>query len=390
MTKIGRNDPCPCDSGKKYKKCHGGITFAAPLPKSPFRMTKIESDEIPPEVARGLADQQRKNQEYTRQFGHVRAPMALEVNGYKLVIAGGGLVWQAADKAKYFTDILLTFVQNIFGREWFETEVAKPRGERHPVMELRYKAMTYMNKQDKTPEGIFISQVTGPMLGYFCFAYDLWVVNDTACLDKRLVDRLKNRDQFQGARHELFAEATCVRAGFDIQHENETDGSTRHAEFTAVHRSTKQKVSVEAKSKHRSGVLGQPGTRQKDGEYKMPIGRLLNDAVEKKAFHPLVVFLDLNLPWKTAAGLLSMRPPHPLIHKTMDRLRIRNGGRDPIRLLVTTNHPEHYSEGEETAMSPQLLSMLTNLSDTPDVLRRSLQAIHDAANMYGRIPQHFR
>jgi len=25
--KIGRNDPCPCGSGKKYKKCHG-----APLP----------------------------------------------------------------------------------------------------------------------------------------------------------------------------------------------------------------------------------------------------------------------------------------------------------------------------------------------------------------------
>ncbi len=21
---IGRNDPCPCGSGKKYKKCHGG------------------------------------------------------------------------------------------------------------------------------------------------------------------------------------------------------------------------------------------------------------------------------------------------------------------------------------------------------------------------------
>jgi hypothetical protein len=25
--KIGRNDPCPCGSGKKYKKCHG-----APVP----------------------------------------------------------------------------------------------------------------------------------------------------------------------------------------------------------------------------------------------------------------------------------------------------------------------------------------------------------------------
>jgi len=24
--KVGRNDPCPCGSGKKYKKCH----FAQP------------------------------------------------------------------------------------------------------------------------------------------------------------------------------------------------------------------------------------------------------------------------------------------------------------------------------------------------------------------------
>jgi len=23
IEKLGRNDPCPCGSGKKYKKCHG-------------------------------------------------------------------------------------------------------------------------------------------------------------------------------------------------------------------------------------------------------------------------------------------------------------------------------------------------------------------------------
>ncbi|HEX7776475.1 MAG TPA: SEC-C metal-binding domain-containing protein [Parvibaculum sp.] len=23
VVKIGRNDPCSCGSGKKYKKCHG-------------------------------------------------------------------------------------------------------------------------------------------------------------------------------------------------------------------------------------------------------------------------------------------------------------------------------------------------------------------------------
>ncbi len=33
--KIGRNDPCPCGSGKKYKKCHGAATAApAPAPSS--------------------------------------------------------------------------------------------------------------------------------------------------------------------------------------------------------------------------------------------------------------------------------------------------------------------------------------------------------------------
>jgi hypothetical protein len=23
--KVGRNDPCPCGSGKKYKQCHGRV-----------------------------------------------------------------------------------------------------------------------------------------------------------------------------------------------------------------------------------------------------------------------------------------------------------------------------------------------------------------------------
>ena len=32
--KIGRNDPCPCGSGKKYKKCHGA---AAPVGAAPAK-----------------------------------------------------------------------------------------------------------------------------------------------------------------------------------------------------------------------------------------------------------------------------------------------------------------------------------------------------------------
>jgi preprotein translocase subunit SecA len=25
VPKVGRNDPCPCGSGKKYKQCHGKL-----------------------------------------------------------------------------------------------------------------------------------------------------------------------------------------------------------------------------------------------------------------------------------------------------------------------------------------------------------------------------
>ena len=32
--KVGRNDPCPCGSGKKYKKCHGAVTQQARRAKS--------------------------------------------------------------------------------------------------------------------------------------------------------------------------------------------------------------------------------------------------------------------------------------------------------------------------------------------------------------------
>jgi preprotein translocase subunit SecA len=26
VPRVGRNEPCPCGSGKKYKQCHGALT----------------------------------------------------------------------------------------------------------------------------------------------------------------------------------------------------------------------------------------------------------------------------------------------------------------------------------------------------------------------------
>jgi preprotein translocase subunit SecA len=31
--KVGRNEPCPCGSGKKFKKCHGSLTTPPTKPQ---------------------------------------------------------------------------------------------------------------------------------------------------------------------------------------------------------------------------------------------------------------------------------------------------------------------------------------------------------------------
>src|SRR5580698_6484024 len=46
MAKIGRNDPCPCGSGKKLKKCHGGGMTASPLIETALESMYRELHEI--------------------------------------------------------------------------------------------------------------------------------------------------------------------------------------------------------------------------------------------------------------------------------------------------------------------------------------------------------
>jgi hypothetical protein len=391
---VGRNDPCPCGSGKKSKKCCGhslpsaGPPSAAPSKTPPrFALQVVPREQVPPEVlrhARRGFPEKIQNLKHTVQYGQVRPEIAMEYHGYKFVAIGGKLMYMPAERCRFFTDVLIAYVPQLFGREWFESEIAKSPDERHPAMQWRIKGVNYLNEQPQ-PDGTYGAPPTGPLLAYMTLAYDLYVVDHNSRLDARLLERLKQKDQFQGARHELFAEATCLRAGFRIEHENENDRSSRHAEFTAVHKVTGLKISVEAKSKHRPGVLGQAGLRESDGSLNLRFGKLLNDAVAKNAPHPLVVFMDVNMPFLSGYRLLSARPPHPLVLRTLDRMRKEYNGKDPITLLLFTNHPQHYTKDEELAQQPAWLSSISQVPLRPVPLDL-LWSLAEAANLYGNIP----
>ncbi len=393
--KIGRNDPCPCGNGKKYKRCHGAQTEATspqflPQPAPRFSVHMHSTNTVPQHVIEKAMAQMREHESHQKErrrlYGHVRPEIAADFQGHKFVAIGNTLLYMPSERCRFLTDVLLAYVPQLFGKPWFDSEIAKPPDDRHPVMQWRIKGMNYMNAQPRLPDGSYGAAPTGPLLAYLTFAYDLYVVAHNARLDNRLVERLKQMDQFQGARHELFAEATCLRASFKIEHEDEKDRSSRHAEVTATHLATGQTISVEAKSKHRPGVLGQAGARERVDDVNLRFGHLLNDAVAKNPQRPLVVFLDMNMPFEAANRFLSSIPPHPFILRTLNRMRKEHGGRDPITQLVITSHPGHYTKDNEI---PRHGHVIGQISQTPlnPARMEALLAIAEATSLYGNIPQ---
>jgi hypothetical protein len=117
-----------------------------------------------------------------------------------------------------------------------------------------------------------------------------------------------------------------------VEHKNEKDGKTRHAEFTVRHVAAGQLLLVEAKSMHRDGVLGRPGAPKVRPDFNL--GGLINDAVAKKPPHPLVIFVDTNLPFKWAERILGRQGGDgiaPPMRNLLDRVKQQHNDTDPIR-----------------------------------------------------------
>lgn len=374
--KTGRNAPCPCGSGKKYKKCC--------LLKSKTGNPRIR---IPPPAAMPAALRQKIEAERLRRdrFGEIRPSISTDFNGNKFVAVGSEL--HSSKQWKTFPDFLLDYIKNALTPAWGKTELSKPLTERHEIMKWYDAMCRFQKKQVKGDNGLYRTIPNGAMRAYILLSYDLYTLRHHSALQMGVVARLKHKDQFQGARHELFAAATCIRSGYDIAFEDESNLSKRHTEFVATHIATRQKVAVEAKSRHRPGVLGRPGTPQASGEIRAGIKRLLRDAFDKPTEHPYVVFVDLNLPHSSEP--IAKKPWFQEIVKTVDRVAKERGNQDVFNLIVFTNQPDHYGEHDAPAPAGTVLSVLSQKPRIPAVHPEAIVAIHEAANKYGAIPNTF-
>lgn len=210
--KVGRNAPCPCGSGKKFKKCHGGVTAQSsskpPTPDPEALKTKLEQ----------IAAFQKQRQQ---QQGFGKSIVSTVFQGYRIVAVGSKLFHSKTWKT--FHDFLYDYIKMLLGSDWGNAELKKSREERHPILNWYHDATVYMNAFIKERGKVHDAPATGVVSAYLGLAYDLYSLEHNAKVQSILLNRLKNRKQFYGAFYETYMAGALIRAGFDIEFEDETD-----------------------------------------------------------------------------------------------------------------------------------------------------------------------
>lgn len=259
--KLGRNDPCHCGSGKKYKKCH--LRIEESLPKALELMAAKRRDQI----------------EYEKKFGKTRPMMGADFQGYKFVVEGSKIHYSKDVKTP--ADSLEGYLKQILGKDWWQTECKKEPSQRTPVVQWAYRKSGQQNSGEKAVNGLYFTEFVWPMWQYFILSRDLHAIRDHSAYEKKLLTALRRENHFLGARNELFAASSLIRAGFKIEWENSkgVEGK-KPVEFVATNAELGETVAVECKA--RNVLSADPDVRS-----------FLNDAFLKDTPHPLVIFVDL-------------------------------------------------------------------------------------------------
>jgi hypothetical protein len=325
--KVGRNEPCPCGSGAKYKKCCGKISMTQP-------------SALPYDIKHLLEKRQAQERIREKQQGMGRPIISGKMNGHQMVAVANKVFWSPTWKA--FPDFLGDYFKRVLGPEWGNAELAKPFDERHQILQWYDAYCRYQQKTIANPGEITEAVVTGVVACYLGLAYSLYLLDHNVELQSRLIQRLKNPGNFQGAYYELMVANALIRAGFTLTLEDEADEASKHCEFAAVSKRTGKKYWVEAKMRAVPGFFGK--TDSDGSPDPNPISRLiphLNGALRKPASDERLIFIDLN----TLADSVLREGGKPSWHdKAVARLEgyeVRELARGVRAYVFVTNFPFH-------------------------------------------------
>lgn len=324
--KIGRNDPCFCGSNRKFKHCHGGVQHTLPALLARDRVEK----QVIEQGRRHFEKHKVQELQRQKQQGLGRPIISTEHKGYRFVAVGNQMHY---GKWKSFHDFLGNYIKHTLGGQWGNAEIAKPLAERHPLLQWYDKICRLQAEHAKEPGAVFSTPLTGAISAYNRLAYNLYLIaHNGKDIQTRLIARLKNKDNFQGAFFEAQVAAWLIKAGFELEFEDESDRTSKHCEFTATYTETGEKYSVEAKSRE---IESRNFSRPK-------VGRKLHEALEKKANHTRLIFLDLNKPLHTQdAAEIAVDRAERIIRQS-EGLKIADKPA-PAAYVCITNMTDQYS-----------------------------------------------
>lgn len=225
-----------------------------------------------------------------------------------------------------FHDFLFEYIKQPFGKDWWLAQANKQPAERHPLLELCFCATEQLSKAITQRGAVHEIPATGTLAALLRLAYDLYLLSHNVGVQSVLVERLKKADQFWGAYYETTASGILIRAGFDIEFEDESDVTTTHCEFVAIYRETGRKFSVEAKWRT-------PGKTHFD------VGNQLYSALKKRASHDRIVFIEVNVAQPEGTS------PQATLTQVLAGLTSReqklsiDGQPAPPAYLILTNNP---------------------------------------------------
>lgn len=365
--KIGRNDPCPCGSGKKYKRCHLNSSF--PNMSGMFQKESYEQN--------GLL------------IG--RPVISTEFKGHR-VVAVGSRFYHSLPVNITFHEFLITFLKDTVGPAWGLEESNKPKDEQHIVVrwikEMSELLGSSPSRIENPVRDIKSAKMSGDVQALLALAYDIYSIYHCTDLPEGLVARLKNNDQFQGAKYEIAVAGIFARAGFNLNWYQKS--SKKQGEFVATHRETGEVITVEAKSRHRDGVLNRPGQAKEFEKMRAQVGRLFNQALKKPdEGNPFMIFIDINLPLTEGDNPLQKRWIDD-IKQMMDQHPIGTFvNPDPFTALFVTNFSWHYHKTDTEVRRGEMVTIIPLFPKIRTRNQNTITLLHKATEQYGRVPAMF-
>lgn len=155
MAKVGRNAPCPCGSGKKYKRCHG----------NPSNEKIAVEPVIPPPQMKAMLEQLKaKELTRTKQQGLGKPIISTDMGEHKMVAVGNTVHF--SKNWKFFPDFLSDYLKKTVGGDWGNAEIAKAFEDRHPLVQWYQAYCDFQKNHKKQPDGTYQAEPTGVVYCY--------------------------------------------------------------------------------------------------------------------------------------------------------------------------------------------------------------------------------